>query len=214
MFARTCGFDSHLRHTVCLMRNLQQVVSVASLLDATRLGAIAQSGCAIDRECWRRILGERIAERSAPNTIHGGALTVKVASSVWAQELSLLAPEILQRLQNAGFSTTELRRRAYGPRIVALIPPLYHPLLRYFGVFGPHSSWRKSIAPEVAQTAEQHHEHAQPSAAPTSESTSRVDSAFKTSTDVTAASDVLAPSSKKLIESVGTRTSLQCALAY
>jgi predicted nucleic acid-binding Zn ribbon protein len=82
------------------MRNLQQVVRVASLLDATRLGAIAQSGCAIDRECWRRILGERIAERSAPNTIPWGTLTVKVASSVWAQELSLLTPEIFQRLQN------------------------------------------------------------------------------------------------------------------
>jgi len=72
---------------------------------------MAQSGCAIDRECWRRILGARIAERSAPDAIHGGALTVKVASSVWAQELSLLAPEILQRLQNAGFSITELRWR-------------------------------------------------------------------------------------------------------
>ena len=28
-------------------------------------------------------------------------------------------------------------------RIAAIIPPPRHPLLRYFGVFGPHSSWRK-----------------------------------------------------------------------
>jgi hypothetical protein len=28
-------------------------------------------------------------------------------------------------------------------RLVALIPPPYHPLLRYFGVFGPHAAWRK-----------------------------------------------------------------------
>ena len=82
---------------------------------------MAQSGCAVDRESWRRTLGERIAERSVPDGIHGATLTVKVASSVWAQELSLLAPEILQRLQNAGFSITELRWRV-GP-LAPLVSP-------------------------------------------------------------------------------------------
>jgi hypothetical protein len=77
-------------------------------------------------------------------------------------------------------------------RLVALIPPPYHPLLRYFGVFGPHSSWRKSIVPEVAQTAEQHHEHAQPSVAPTVKAGPN-DSASRSSTDPTAASTILAP---------------------
>jgi len=77
-------------------------------------------------------------------------------------------------------------------RLVALIPPPYHPLLRYFGVFGPHSSWRKSIVPEVAQTAEQHHEHEQPSVAPTLKAGPN-DSASKSSTDPTPASTTLAP---------------------
>src|SRR5664279_2579369 len=91
-------------------------------------------------------------------------------------------------------------------RLVALIPPPYHPLLRYFGVFGPHSSWRKSVVPEVAETTEldPQHKHAQPSVAPTSKS-SCVDSAFKISTGATAALDVLAPLSKKLNEAVGTK---------
>ena len=42
-------------------------------------------------------------------------------------------------------------------RLVALIPPPFHPLLRYFGVFGPHSSWRKLVIPEVAPVTEQQH---------------------------------------------------------
>ena len=54
-------------------------------------------------------------------------------------------------------------------RLVALIPPPYHPLLRYFGVFGPHSSWRKAVVPDVTPVTEQPHDHAK-SAASTSNS--------------------------------------------
>ena len=36
-------------------------------------------------------------------------------------------------------------------RLVALIPPPFHPLLRYFGVFGPHSSWRNPLYPVLPQ---------------------------------------------------------------
>ena len=53
-------------------------------------------------------------------------------------------------------------------RLVALIPPPYHPLLRYFGVFGPHSAWRKAVVPEVAPATEHKQNSAKPSAAPTS----------------------------------------------
>ncbi len=53
-------------------------------------------------------------------------------------------------------------------RLVALIPPPYHPLLRYFGVFGPHSSWRKSVVPDVGPAAEHQHNHSKPSVASTS----------------------------------------------
>jgi hypothetical protein len=82
-------------------------------------------------------------------------------------------------------------------RIVALIPPPYHPLLRYFGVFGPHSSWRKSVVPEVSQITDKQHEHAQPSEATTLKA-SRVDNA-------TAASDALATSIKESTEAVRTK---------
>jgi hypothetical protein len=42
-------------------------------------------------------------------------------------------------------------------RIAAIIPPPRHPLLRYFGVFGPHSSWRRLCVPagvDYSQTAQ------------------------------------------------------------
>jgi len=65
-------------------------------------------------------------------------------------------------------------------RLVALIPPPYHPLLRYFGVFGPHSSWRKAVVPDVAPAAEHQHDHGKPSVASDSKPGSR-DSASRTS---------------------------------
>jgi len=49
--------------------------------------------------------------------------------------------------------------RVMGPidflaRIAAIIPPPRHPLLRYFGVFGPHSSWRKLCVPQVEDSTQ------------------------------------------------------------
>jgi hypothetical protein len=34
-------------------------------------------------------------------------------------------------------------------RLAAIIPPPRHPPLRYFGVFAPHSSWRKLCVPQA-----------------------------------------------------------------
>ncbi len=89
--------------------------------------------CSIDRESWRRVLGDRIAQRSEPEAIHGNTLTVLVSSSVWAQELSLLAPEIIGRLQDAGFSISELRWRVGRPKSAVpskLRPAAISPLKR------------------------------------------------------------------------------------
>lgn len=103
---------------------LQDLSPLSSLLSGVRTGAAMHSGCRVDRESWRLILGDRIAQRSEPEALQGQTLSVRVASSVWAQELSLLAPEIIQRLQRAGFSVSELRwhvsklGRTTRPRIV------------------------------------------------------------------------------------------------
>ena len=39
-------------------------------------------------------------------------------------------------------------------RIAAFIPPPRHPLLRYFGVFGPHSSWRNLCVAAVVDSTQ------------------------------------------------------------
>ena len=94
-----------------------KLVLLASLLTETRARAALSSGQIIDRETWRRTLGERIGQHSSPQAYRGNTLIVAVASSVWAQELSFLTPAILSKLQAAGFHVSELRWQ------VASLPP-------------------------------------------------------------------------------------------
>jgi len=103
------------------MSKTHDLTPLATLLESVRAGAKGQARCGIDRESWRQALGDRLARSSEPEAMHGKTLTVVVASSVWAQELSLLAPEILKRLQEAGFSISELRWRVGQPK-PALVP--------------------------------------------------------------------------------------------
>ena len=105
-------------------------VLLASLLTETRARAAVNSGQIIDRETWRRILGERIARHSSPRAYRGGTLTVTVASPVWAQELSFLTPVILSKLQAGGFQVAEVRWH------VASLPPQ-----------GPPRTWTAPIVP-------------------------------------------------------------------
>jgi predicted nucleic acid-binding Zn ribbon protein len=47
---------------------------------------------------WPQAVGEAIAAEARPERERGGVLTVVCSASVWAQELDLMAPEILPRL--------------------------------------------------------------------------------------------------------------------
>jgi len=47
---------------------------------------------------WRDLVGERIASRTRPREVLGGALIVEVASSAWLHELNLLKPQLLAGL--------------------------------------------------------------------------------------------------------------------
>ena len=47
---------------------------------------------------WRHAVGPRIADRARPLELARGVLLVKVATSVWANELSMLAPQIIAKL--------------------------------------------------------------------------------------------------------------------
>jgi hypothetical protein len=63
----------------------------------------------VDRDTWERAVGERIAARTEPLTLQKGVLGVRVTSSVWAQELSLLGPTIVARLRASGRMVSTLR---------------------------------------------------------------------------------------------------------
>ncbi len=62
----------------------------AALAPATTLARIQQ--------VWGQVLGERIAEAGTPISEHDGVLTVVCADSVWAAELELMGPELVERL--------------------------------------------------------------------------------------------------------------------
>jgi hypothetical protein len=82
----------------------------------------------IDEVAWRRIVGLGVALRSRPLRVARGTLWVRVASSAWAQELSLLQSTLVERLAAQGlrvervrFQVGEVAPPARPPRVEA--PP-------------------------------------------------------------------------------------------
>jgi predicted nucleic acid-binding Zn ribbon protein len=53
------------------------------------------------QRAWPATVGESIAAQAAPTAERGGVLTVSCAASVWAQELDLMGPQIVARLNDA-----------------------------------------------------------------------------------------------------------------
>jgi predicted nucleic acid-binding Zn ribbon protein len=60
------------------------------LAPETLLGAVQRA--------WPGAVGELIAAEARPTSERGGVLTIACSASVWAQELDLMAPQILGRL--------------------------------------------------------------------------------------------------------------------
>lgn len=82
---------------------------LGSLLEDARDATAQASGLAVDRESWRRAVGARIASRAEPGRLRGSVLTVYVASAAWAQELSFLTTDILERVTKLGVAAKSLR---------------------------------------------------------------------------------------------------------
>jgi predicted nucleic acid-binding Zn ribbon protein len=49
---------------------------------------------------WKDIVGDLLAERSAPEKYEHHVLFVKVTNSTWMQELVIIKPQILSRINN------------------------------------------------------------------------------------------------------------------
>src|SRR4051794_15614964 len=60
---------------------------------------------------WKDVAGERLAAAAAPVSERDGVVTVACESGMWAQELDLLAPDLLAGLETAlgARSVTKLR---------------------------------------------------------------------------------------------------------
>jgi predicted nucleic acid-binding Zn ribbon protein len=66
---------------------------------------------------WPQVVGASIAAQATPTAERGGVVTVSCSASVWAQELDLMGPQIVGRLnaQLARGSVRRLRCVAVGP---------------------------------------------------------------------------------------------------
>jgi predicted nucleic acid-binding Zn ribbon protein len=70
------------------------------------------------QRAWPAVVGAAIAEQASPTAQRGGVLTISCSASVWAQELDLMSPQILARLNEAlaRGSVERLRCVAISPR--------------------------------------------------------------------------------------------------
>lgn len=84
---------------------------VGNLLEQARDVTGRAAGRGVGADEWRKAVGPRIAERATPGQLKHGVLAVQVASSVWAQELSFLERELVERLRQVGVAVTALRFR-------------------------------------------------------------------------------------------------------
>jgi Dna[CI] antecedent, DciA len=65
---------------------------------------------------WRRAVGDRLAQKTYPERMQDGVLTVHVPSSTWAQELSLLSDVVLEKLRSKGHRVQKLRFHVAAPK--------------------------------------------------------------------------------------------------
>jgi predicted nucleic acid-binding Zn ribbon protein len=84
--------------------------AVAALVD----GLAPASGLAALQRAWPTAVGGVIAAQAHPSAERDGVVTVTCSSSVWAQELTLMGPELVSRLNDAvgAENVRELRCRA------------------------------------------------------------------------------------------------------
>jgi predicted nucleic acid-binding Zn ribbon protein len=74
--------------------------TLAAALSALREELAPDTVLAAAQRSWREVVGEAIAAEAFPTAERAGVLTISCTAAVWAQELDLMAPSILSRLNN------------------------------------------------------------------------------------------------------------------
>jgi predicted nucleic acid-binding Zn ribbon protein len=72
--------------------------SLASAVRAVRDRTAPATPLAAVQAVWAEVVGAGIADEARPVTERDGVVAVACRSAVWAQELDLMAPELLERL--------------------------------------------------------------------------------------------------------------------
>jgi hypothetical protein len=91
-------------------------------------GGESRDGSPLPPRAWHDAVGDRISRRTRPMRLERGVLTVRAATAAWAQELTFVAPTIIERLNALGFEVDALRFRV-GP-IEALAEPVRLPAVK------------------------------------------------------------------------------------
>lgn len=70
-------------------------------LDAIASDLAPQTPLARVQSAWSEAAGPAVAGRAHPKSVRGGVVTVVCREAVWAQELELLGPHVVARLNAA-----------------------------------------------------------------------------------------------------------------
>ncbi len=74
---------------------------IAAAIEGVVGGASPATPLARVQACWAETVGAAIAAEAQPVAERDGTLTVACRSATWANELELLAPELLEKLNGA-----------------------------------------------------------------------------------------------------------------
>ena len=86
-------------------------VPVAGAIEALAARLEPQTPLSAVQRVWADVAGDVVAGEAEPVSERAGVVTIACRSAVWAQELSLLAPDLVSRLNDAlgAPRVTELR---------------------------------------------------------------------------------------------------------
>lgn len=74
---------------------------LADALGAVRSEAAPATPLGAVQNAWHGVVGDAVAAQAEPVAERAGMVTVACESATWAQELDLLAPDLLERLNAA-----------------------------------------------------------------------------------------------------------------